>query len=186
MTINIRQKQTGTHKDSCRSLSLPAQCPTDKELLIKTKAGPAPLASNPYSVLDHPSLSACACADVVLRMLNFNTAQVSGKDPGELYKVLILDRFSKDIIAPLLRVNDLRKQGVTLHLMIEADRQSIPDVPAIYLVQPSSANIDRIVLDASQGLYEALHLNFTSALPMRQVEQLAAGAVKAGCLPRIG
>lgn len=103
-----------------------------------------------------------------------------------MYKILILDRFSKDVIAPLLRVNDLRNQGVTLHLMLEADRQAIADVPAVYLVQPTASNIDRIISDAAQGLYSTVHIHFTSSVPGRMIEQLAAGVVKAGALSCMG
>lgn len=123
-------------------------------------------------------------AEVVHRALNFNSPP--GKDAtSESYKVLVLDRFTKDIIAPLLRLNDLRKHGVTLHLMIENERQPIPDVPAVYFVQPTQSNIDRIVADAAAGLYDTMYLNFTTSVNSKLVEQLAAGAVKAGALQRI-
>jgi hypothetical protein len=51
--------------------------------------------------------------------------------------VLVLDRHTRDLIAPLLKVNDLRRHGVTLHLLLESDRQPIPDVPAVYFVRPT-------------------------------------------------
>eukprot|EP00798_Chlamydomonas_sp_ICE-L_P019994 gene19994-26707_t len=121
--------------------------------------------------------------DIILKILNFNSQ--TSKDPGDTYKVLVLDRFGKDLIAPLLRVNELRRHGVTLHLLLEAERQAIPDVPAIYLVQPSPANMDRIINDAAQGLYDSMHLNFTSVLPNRLIEQLASGTVKADCVQRV-
>lgn len=82
-------------------------------------------------------------------------------------------------------MNDLRRNGVTLHLMLEAERQPIPDVPAVYLVQPTAANIDRIVSDAANSLYEAMHLNFTSSLPAKQLEQLASSAVKANAAQKV-
>ncbi len=41
----------------------------------------------------------------------------------------------QDILAPLLHVNELRRHGVTLHMLLDADRQPIPDVPAVYFVQ---------------------------------------------------
>uniref|UniRef100_A0A7S0RXY2 SM/Sec1-family protein n=1 Tax=Chlamydomonas leiostraca TaxID=1034604 RepID=A0A7S0RXY2_9CHLO len=124
-------------------------------------------------------------SDVLLKVLNLNSPSGPGKDPGELYKVLVLDRYSKDIIAPLLRLNDLRRNGVTLHLMLEADRQPIPDVPAVYLVQPSTSNIDRIIADAAGSLYESMHLNFTSSLPSRLLEQLASGAVRSNAVSKV-
>ena len=55
--------------------------------------------------------------------------------------MLVLDKQTKDIIAPLLKISDLRKYGVTLHLMISTERQSIPDVPAIYFVDATEENI---------------------------------------------
>ena len=108
------------------------------------------------------------------------------KDNSSLYKILVLDCFTKDVIAPLLRVADLRKHGVTLHLALEAERQPIPDVPAVYLVQPSAANPERIAADAAAGLYDIMHLQFTTTLPMRLIEQLAASAVKANAVARVG
>eukprot|EP00775_Hariotina_reticulata_P012398 gene12398-12533_t len=124
-------------------------------------------------------------ADALLRMLALHSTATSSRDQGDLYKVLVLDRFCKDIIAPLLRVNELRSQGVTLHLLLEAERQPIPDVPAVYFVQPSAANVDRIAQDAQQALYEAMHINFSTSVPSRLLEQLATGIVKANAVDRV-
>lgn len=89
-----------------------------------------------------------------MRMLHLN-AQASAV-PGaprasdaDTFKILVLDRQTKDIVAPLLRVSDLRKHGVTLHLMIDTDRQSIPDVPAVYFVAAHEEQIKRIVQASS-------------------------------------
>lgn len=45
----------------------------------------------------------------------------------------------QDILAPLLHVNALRRHGVTLHMLLDAERQPIPDVPAVYFVQVGPA-----------------------------------------------
>lgn len=45
----------------------------------------------------------------------------------------------QDILAPLLHVNELRRHGVTLHMLLDAERQPIPDVPAVYFVQVRAA-----------------------------------------------
>ena len=69
-------------------------------------------------------------------MLHFNAAPVKAAAGDEdVYKVLVLDRETKDILAPLLHVNELRRHGVTLHMLLDAERQPIPDVPAVYFVQ---------------------------------------------------
>ena len=88
-------------------------------------------------------------ADALVKLLKFNSAgpnlQAAGSANEEAFKVLVLDKQTKDIIAPLLKVSDLRKYGVTLHLMITTERQSIPDVPAIYFVDATEDNIRLIV-----------------------------------------
>jgi len=58
------------------------------------------------------------CADALVRLLHFNQASTAApKAEDEVYKVLVLDKYTKDILAPLLRLNDLRKHGITLHLV---------------------------------------------------------------------
>lgn len=61
-----------------------------------------------------------------------------------VWKVLILDDLSKDILATSLRVQDLREQGVTLHMQLHSNRPPLADVPAVYFVSPTIANIRRI------------------------------------------
>jgi sec1 family domain-containing protein 1 len=66
------------------------------------------------------------CTDAVVRMLHLNAPPAAnGRSAAaptseeEYYKVLVLDAFTKDVMAPLLRVNDLRRHGITLHLLLE-------------------------------------------------------------------
>lgn len=80
------------------------------------------------------------------------------------WKVLVLDRLAQDIIAASLRVQDLRQHGVTLHLQLHSNRPALPDVPAVYFLAPTRANIDRIAQDLRSQLYQASYINFTSAL----------------------
>lgn len=124
--------------------------------------------------------------DAVVKMLNLNQSVASaGTADEEVYKVLILDRFCRDVLSPLIRVNDLRKHGITLYFTIDKERQIIPDVPAIYFVQPTSSNVDRIIKDASKGIYESFHLNFSSSIPRPCLEDLATGMLKGDCIQRI-
>ena len=50
------------------------------------------------------------------------------------WKLLIYDAHTRSIISPLLSVSQLRSNGVTLHLLLNSDREPIPDVPAVYFV----------------------------------------------------
>ncbi|RLN59013.1 hypothetical protein BBJ28_00006811, partial [Nothophytophthora sp. Chile5] len=100
---------------------------------------------------------------------------------GDQWKVLIYDRFCRDIISPILKLHELRKKGVTLHMLLETDRDAIPDVPAIYFVEPTRENLQRIVADCSKELYSTAHLNFAYPLSRESLEFLARASVEAGC-----
>ncbi|KAL4448182.1 hypothetical protein ABPG75_005401 [Micractinium tetrahymenae] len=129
--------------------------------------------------------------DAVVRMLHFNAAPAAALKPvaaaaeEDVYKVLILDRVTKGILAPLLHVNELRKHGVTLHMLLDAERQPIPDVPAVYFVQPSEGAIQRILEDLARGLYDSFHLNFSTHISRPLMEKLAAGVVASNSAARV-
>ncbi|GAA6059635.1 hypothetical protein JCM10212_004138 [Sporobolomyces blumeae] len=96
------------------------------------------------------------------------------------WKVLVMDKVAQDVLATSLRVQDLREAGVTLHMQLHSDRPSLPDVPAIYFVSPSSANIQRIAADLRKGLYASTYVNFTSALSRPLLEEFAETVAKDG------
>ncbi|KAI9102828.1 Sec1-like protein [Phlyctochytrium arcticum] len=97
-----------------------------------------------------------------------------------VWKVLIYDKLGQDVISPLIKVNELREQGVTVHMPLYSERLPIPDVPALYLVQPTAENIQRITEDFGKGLYETYYLNFLSTVPRPLLEDLASGAASTG------
>jgi hypothetical protein len=95
----------------------------------------------------------------------FTTDPEAEADEANTYKVLVLDKFTHDIIAPLVTLKDLRDHGVTLHLKLQQDREEIPDTPAVYFVAPTAENVKLIANDFKRSLYDSYHLNFTSTLP---------------------
>ena len=120
-------------------------------------------------------------AEAVIRLLHLNAPPNALRQSGddEHYKVLVLDTFTKAVIAPLLRVNELRKHGITLHLSLDTQRDPIPDTPSIYFVRATEEAVKRIVSDAAAGLYDSFHLNFTPSVPAPLMDQLAGGAIHA-------
>lgn len=60
---------------------------------------------------------------------------------------------------------------------MNSERYPIPDVPAIYFVQPTAENIGIISRDLSKGLYESIYINFTSPVPRNLLEDLATKSV---------
>lgn len=85
-----------------------------------------------------------------------------------------MDKVSKDILATSLRVQDLRENGVTLHMQLHSDRPPLPDVPAVYFVSPTSQNVQRIAQDMKRMLYESFYVNFTSTVPKPVMEEFAS------------
>merc|ERR1719265_1890409 len=76
-------------------------------------------------------------------------------------------------------VGSLRNHGVTLHLQISTQRHPVPEVPAVYFVEPTEDNIKRICEDLKSNLYESCYINFASAVPRPLLEELARGALEA-------
>lgn len=127
-------------------------------------------------------------SECIVRMLNLNqplNPSGGGTANEEVYKILIYDRFCQDILSPLIHVKDLRKHGVTLYFLIDKERKPVADVPAVYFVQATKSNIQRIISDASKSLYDSFHLNFSSSIPRPLLEDLASGTVNSDSIQRI-
>ncbi|KAK0465470.1 Sly1 vesicle trafficking sec1-like protein [Desarmillaria tabescens] len=97
-----------------------------------------------------------------------------------IWKILVLDQQTKDVLATVLRVQDLRDVGVTLHVQLHSMRPPLPDVPAVYFVSPTLANVRRIAEDLEKSLYESFNLNFVEPLPRSLLEELAASVARDG------
>ena len=120
------------------------------------------------------------------RMLDLNRETADQRAQQEpMWKLLIYDTYFRDIISPLLKVGDLRKHGVTLHLLLNSEREVISDVPAIYFVQPTRENIKRLGDDCARALYESYHINFTPAVSRPLLEELAAATIESDSVSQI-
>ncbi|KAJ3190723.1 Vesicle trafficking between the ER and Golgi [Irineochytrium annulatum] len=129
------------------------------------------------SASDSPNLSS-------LTLMGGSAAgSAGGNDP--IWKVLIYDKACQEIISPLMKVNELRENGVTVHMQLAVERQPIPDVPAVYFVQPTPENVKRIGEDLTKNLYESYYINFSSILPRPLLEDLAAVAIAANARTKI-
>lgn len=95
------------------------------------------------------------------------------EESDDVWKVLVYDAVGRDILAPLFSVTELRSTGVTLHMLLDNTRHPIPDVPAVYFVEPTKANLSRIASDAAKGTYGRLWINFTGFISRKELECLA-------------
>ncbi|GAA5978263.1 hypothetical protein JCM5350_002244 [Sporobolomyces pararoseus] len=101
------------------------------------------------------------------------------------WKVLVMDKVAQDVLATSLRVQDLRDQGVTLHMQLHSERPSLPEVPAIYFISPTFENLSRIAKDLKENLYLTTYLNFTSTLPKKMLEFFGELVAKDGTVERV-
>ncbi|KAJ9192595.1 hypothetical protein DTO164E3_8293 [Paecilomyces variotii] len=105
---------------------------------------------------------------------------ILNEDGDPIWKVLVFDNMGRDVISSVLRVNDLRAWGVTIHLNINSPRYPIPDVPVVYLVEPTPVNIQLITSDLSRGLYTPAYVNFLSSIPRPLLEDFASQIASTG------
>ncbi|KAF2744129.1 putative Golgi transport protein Sly1 [Sporormia fimetaria CBS 119925] len=102
-------------------------------------------------------------------------------ESGEpIWKILVFDDMGRDVISSVLRVSDLRQWGVTVHLNINTTRHPIPDVPVIYLIEPTAANLAIVTSDLSRSLYSPAYINFLSSIPRPLLEDFAAQTAASG------
>ncbi|KAH7025786.1 Sec1-like protein [Microdochium trichocladiopsis] len=96
-----------------------------------------------------------------------------------IWKVLVFDELGRDVISSVLRVSDLRSMGVTMHMGLAQRRHPIPDVPVIYLLEPTKKNLDAIATDLAAGLYSPAYINFLSTIPRPLLEDFSNAVVAA-------
>jgi hypothetical protein len=106
--------------------------------------------------------------------LGQSSKPILDEDGEPIWKALVFDNLGRDVISSVLRVQDLRNFGVTIHLNLHAPRHPIPDVPVVYLIEPTSENINAISADLVKNLYETAYVNFLSSVPRSLLEDFAA------------
>jgi len=111
--------------------------------------------------------------------------QLTGGDVDPTWKVLIYDKTGQNIIGPLLSVKELRELGVTLHLPLHSDRDSIPEAPAVYFCYPTEENIHRICQDLSNNLYGSYYYNFISPISRQKLEEIAEAGLQSNSVGQI-
>ncbi|CAN0422941.1 unnamed protein product [Ectocarpus sp. 12 AP-2014] len=70
-------------------------------------------------------------------------------------------------------------------MLLETEREAIPDVPAIYFCRPTEENMRRIAADAGKRLYSNLFINLSSKLERPLMELLARETLAEGSVDMI-
>lgn len=110
---------------------------------------------------------------------------LASKSEEIVWKVLVMDKTSQAVISSILRVNDLLRCGITVHAVISATRSPLPDVPAIYFVEPTVENVAAIIDDLQADKYESFYINFTLSINRELLEEFAKKVLLCGKASKI-
>ncbi|XP_020553350.1 protein transport Sec1a-like isoform X2 [Sesamum indicum] len=106
-------------------------------------------------------------------------------DSRSSWKVLIMDKVTVRVMSHSCKMSDITDQGVSLVEDIFRRRQPLPQLDAIYFVQPSKENVIMFLSDMSgrEPLYRKAYLYFSTPIQKDLVNRIKKDA---SVLPRIG
>lgn len=104
---------------------------------------------------------------------------------GYVWSILIYDQFTKDSVSTLFKVGNLRSDNITLDLILSSTREKLHGVNALYLVQPTTENINYIIADIANDLYDAMYINFTYPVDPETLQKLANAVGKYSATSKI-
>ena len=94
------------------------------------------------------------------------------------FKTLVLDQKSQSIAAPIMNVGSLRNCNILMHMTISQRRERIPDIPCVYLVEPTEENFKQIADDGCRKLYDYFIITFTRPISPSGMEKFAGMMLK--------
>jgi syntaxin-binding protein 1 len=101
-------------------------------------------------------------------------------NPPGRWKILVVDEHSQRLLNTVLKQFDILQENVTLIDSISNARDPQPQFEAIYLIMPTSKNIDLLIRDFSNGnqQYAAAHLFFVDGLSEALFERLTSSSAE--------
>ncbi len=89
------------------------------------------------------------------------------------WKILIFDDRGLYILSTLMKASRLLEVGISSYVHIKSKRECIPDIEAVYFIEPTEENFQKIVEDCELQLYDKMNINFISPISNDALEQLA-------------
>ena len=117
---------------------------------------------------------------VILKVLNRNQDVEDVQSARLDWKALVYDERALWILTVLFKVASMSDVGITSMELISKKRAPISSVDAIYLVEPTEENLNRIASDCGEGVYDNVYINFLSCVSKNVLEQFA-GMVARQC-----
>ncbi|XP_071707491.1 SNARE-interacting protein KEULE-like isoform X2 [Rutidosis leptorrhynchoides] len=95
-------------------------------------------------------------------------------DSKSTWKVLIMDKITTRILSHSCKMADLTDEGVSLVEQISKRRQPLPNMDAVYYIQPTEENVVKFVSDMAgkTPLYRDAYVFFSSTVPRELVTQI--------------
>lgn len=99
--------------------------------------------------------------------------------PGK-WKILVVDDFSQKLLGSVLKQFDVLQENVTLIELINSHREPQSGFEALYLLMPTSQNVDRVIRDFSGEVkqYAGAHLFFVEGLEEQLFQRLTTSAAE--------
>ena len=94
------------------------------------------------------------------------------------FKVLILDNSTFKFLSPLLKQANLKKNNICLVTKLEAQKDIMHSVMAIYLVTPIPSNFSLILKDMKDNIYQNYSINFIEKPDDNLLEEFLTNIIK--------
>ncbi|XP_063058006.1 syntaxin-binding protein 3 [Engraulis encrasicolus] len=87
------------------------------------------------------------------------------KKPG-LWKILILDQFTTQLLSSCCKMSDLMSEGITIVEDLFKIREPVPEMKAIYFITPTAKSVEAFIKDFKpKPKYKAAYIYFTDNCP---------------------
>jgi hypothetical protein len=104
--------------------------------------------------------------DRLLRdMLSSSDTESMKQNKKALGYLLVLDSYTSLIVNSVVQMKELLDAKIMGLEVITTKRKAFPNAQAIYFLEPTERNIEYIVADSNNKLYNGLHLYFTRSIP---------------------
>ncbi|KAF4610678.1 hypothetical protein D9613_006936 [Agrocybe pediades] len=96
-------------------------------------------------------------------------------NPPGRWKILVVDDHSQKLLSAVLKQFDILEENVTLIESISSIREPQPEFEAIYMLMPTTQNVERIIKDfTNHKQYAAAHLFFIEGLAESLFQRLTS------------
>ena len=118
-----------------------------------------------------------------------SSLKVASPTGPPVWKVLVLDQYTKDVLATVLRVQDLRDVGVTLHVYVHISVVNdcvLPQLQATAFKPTPTTRRSRCLLRLSQPSQRPTDITRPRERPLRVIPSELCGTITTCSIGRVG